>query len=129
MSNTSQNLLVMMVVYDIYVVNCIHYWGEGARRDRMESKICFDVIICFILQWTNRKKKQYKRWRQWWRLWKRLERRLFQLFSDNLAVVLDLLILQDKHNIRTLSENVKLICTRYETGQNSSSKTRFSTRF
>jgi hypothetical protein len=29
--------------------------------------------------------------------WKRLERRLFLLFSDNLAVVLDFLILQDKH--------------------------------
>jgi hypothetical protein len=40
-------------------------------------------------------------------LWKRLERRLFQLFLDNLAVVLDLLILQDKHNRRTLSENIK----------------------
>jgi hypothetical protein len=31
---------------------------------------------------------------------KRLERRLFQLFPDKLPVVLDLLILQDKHNIR-----------------------------
>ena len=28
-----------------------------------------------------------------------LERHLFQLFSDNLAGVLDFLILQDKHNI------------------------------
>jgi len=46
---------------------------------------------------------------------KRLELRLFQLFSDNLAVVLDFLILQDKHNISTLSLNIKLICTRYET--------------
>jgi hypothetical protein len=35
--------------------------------------------------------------------WKRLERRLFQLFSDNLAVVLNFLILHDKRNIRTLS--------------------------
>jgi hypothetical protein len=38
------------------------------------------------------------------------------LFLDNLAFVLDLLILQDKHNIRTLSLNIKLICTRCETG-------------
>ena len=30
---------------------------------------------------------------------KRLEQHLFQLFLDNLAVVLDFLILQDKHNI------------------------------
>ena len=39
-------------------------------------------------------------------LWKRLERRLLQLFSDNLAVVLDLSILQE-HNIRTLSKNTR----------------------
>ena len=31
--------------------------------------------------------------------------RKIRLFSDNLAVVLDFLILQDKHNIRTLSLN------------------------
>ena len=42
-----------------------------------------------------------------------LERHLFQLFSDNLAGVLDFFIL---HNICTLSLNIKLICTRYETG-------------
>jgi hypothetical protein len=40
---------------------------------------------------------------------KQLEPRLFQLFSDNLAVVLDFLTLLDKHNIRTLSANLKLI--------------------
>ena len=40
---------------------------------------------------------------------KRLERRLFLLFLDNLGVVLEFLTLQVKHNIRTLSENVKLI--------------------
>ena len=33
------------------------------------------------------------------------------LFSDNLAGVLDFLLLQDKHNIPTLSLNIKLICT------------------
>jgi hypothetical protein len=42
-------------------------------------------------------------------------RSTLQLFSDNLAVVFDLLILQDTHNIRTLSINIKLICTRCET--------------
>jgi hypothetical protein len=31
---------------------------------------------------------------------------LFQLFVDNLAGVLDFLILQDKHNIRTFSGNI-----------------------
>ena len=41
------------------------------------------------------------------------QRRLLQLFSDNFAGVLDLLIVQDKHNLRTLSLNIKLICTRY----------------
>ena len=37
---------------------------------------------------------------------KQLERHLCQLIADNLAVVFDFLILQDKHNIRTLSENI-----------------------
>ena len=46
---------------------------------------------------------------------KRLERRLFQLFSDNLAGVLDFFILHDKHNIRILSFNIKLIWARCET--------------
>ena len=42
------------------------------------------------------------------------------LFSDNLAAVLDILTLQqDKHNIRTLSVNIKFICTCHETGQKS----------
>ena len=35
--------------------------------------------------------------------------------------------LQDKHNIRTLSENVKFICTRCEIGQKSLTKACFST--
>ena len=43
-------------------------------------------------------------------------RHLSQLFSDNLAVVIDFLILQDEQNICTLSLNVKLIFTRCETG-------------
>ena len=44
---------------------------------------------------------------------------LFQIFSDNLEVVLDFLTLQDKPNIRTLSLNIKFIYTRCETGLNS----------
>jgi hypothetical protein len=55
--------------------------------------------------------------------------RLFLHFSDNLAVVLDFLTSQDKHNIRTLSVNVKLIWTCCETGEKSSPKVRFSTCF
>jgi hypothetical protein len=45
-----------------------------------------------------------------------IETSLWQLFSDNLAGVLDFLILQDKLNMCTLSLNIKLICTFYETG-------------
>jgi hypothetical protein len=45
---------------------------------------------------------------------KRLEQHLFQLFLDNLAVVLDFMILQDIHNICTFSLNIKLICTHCE---------------
>jgi len=33
------------------------------------------------------------------------------LFSDYLSVVFDFLILQNKHNIRTLFLNLNLICT------------------
>ena len=43
-----------------------------------------------------------------------LEWHLFQLFLDNLAVVLDFMILQDIHNICTFSLNIKLICTHCE---------------
>jgi hypothetical protein len=41
-----------------------------------------------------------------------IEQCLFQLFSGNLAVVLDFLTLQDKHNIHTLLGNMKFIFTR-----------------
>ena len=47
---------------------------------------------------------------------------MLQLFLDNLAVVLDFLKRQDKHDIRTLSVNIKLICTRCETDHKSSPK-------
>ena len=52
---------------------------------------------------------------------KRTELRLFLIFSDNLEVVLDFFIVQDKYNIRKLSTNIKILCTRCETGQISSS--------
>jgi len=55
---------------------------------------------------SNRKKRyQYKRWCHRWRIWKRSERRLFQLFSNNLA-----LIFQDKHNKRSAGLNIVLRC-------------------
>ena len=54
---------------------------------------------------------------------------LFLLFLDNLAVTLGFLTLQDKYNIHTLTENIKFICTRCETGQKSSPKVRFSKLF
>ena len=53
---------------------------------------------------------------------KLLERRLLLLFSDNLAVDMEFLALQDKNNIRTLSVN----STRWETDQKSSPKVRLS---
>ena len=43
---------------------------------------------------------------------KLLKQHLFLLFLDNLTVVFSCLTLQDKHNIRTLSENIKYICKR-----------------
>ena len=41
-----------------------------------------------------------------------LKQHLFLLFLDNLTVVFSCLTLQDKHNICTLSENIKYICKR-----------------
>ena len=41
------------------------------------------------------------------------------------TVVLGFITLQDKHNIHTLSENIKFICTHCETGWKSSPKVRF----
>jgi hypothetical protein len=57
---------------------------------------------------------------------KLLERRLFMLFLHNLDIILDFLTLRDKQNIRTMSENVKFICNRCQTGQKTSSSIRCS---
>jgi len=51
-----------------------------------------------------------------WLLYSHRPRCLFQLFSDNLVVDLHFVKLQDKHNIHILSLNIRLICTRCETG-------------
>ena len=53
----------------------------------------------------------------------------FLLFSDNKAVVLDIFTLQDKHNIHTLSINIKLICILCKTGKKILPKAIFSTCF
>jgi len=53
----------------------------------------------------------------------------FLFFLNNLTVVLGFLTLYDKHNIRTLSENIKLICVFCETGQKSSLNSCFSICF
>jgi len=51
------------------------------------------------------------------------------LFLDNLAVILGSLTLQDKYNIRTLSENMKFICNRLFQERKADQKARFSTCF
>jgi hypothetical protein len=58
-------------------------------------------------------------------------RRLKSLFPFclNLTSFPTFLTLQDKHNIRTLSLNIKFICTRCETGLKSSPKARYSACF
>lgn len=53
--------------------------------------------------------------------------RLFLFFSDNLTVNFFFLTLQDKHNLRTSSENIKSILTCWETGQKSAPMAFFST--
>ena len=50
-------------------------------------------------------------------------------FCLNLTSFPTFLTLQDKHNIRTLSVNIKFICTRCETGMKSSPKARYSACF
>jgi hypothetical protein len=50
-------------------------------------------------------------------------------FCINLTSFPTFLTLQDKHNIRTLSLNIKFICTRCETGLKSSPKARYSACF
>jgi len=51
---------------------------------------------------------------------KQREKNLFLLFLDNMAVVLGFLTLIEKHNMHTLFENIKFICSRSETGLKSS---------
>jgi hypothetical protein len=51
------------------------------------------------------------------------------LFCLNLTSFPTFLTLQNKHNIRTLSLNIKFICTRCETGLKSSPKARYSACF
>jgi hypothetical protein len=50
-------------------------------------------------------------------------------FCLYLTVFPTFLTLQDKHNILTLSLNIKFICTRCETGLKSSPKARYSACF
>jgi hypothetical protein len=50
-------------------------------------------------------------------------------FCLNLTSFPTFLTLQDKHNIRTLSLNIKFICTRCETGLKSLPKACYSARF
>jgi hypothetical protein len=60
--------------------------------------------IWFMLS-NEKKLYQYKRDRDSWHHGNLLEWRLFLIFSGKLAVVLDFLTLQDKHNICTWSVN------------------------
>jgi hypothetical protein len=102
----------------MYIINIDHkrcFIQNRWRRRKCQKFLLYTVIdpnYCFSGTWlllSNRKKQQqYKRWRHRWRLWKHLEQRLSQLFSGNLAVVFDFLILQDKHNIRTIVVKYKI---------------------
>jgi hypothetical protein len=57
------------------------------------------------------------------------EWRLFLSFLFKSDKFSDFMTLQDKHNIRTLSLNIKFICTRCETGLKGSPKARYSACF
>ena len=61
--------------------------------------------------------------------WKRLERLLFCYLQTIWLLFWTVFILQDKHNIRILSEIIWFICTRCETGQEISPEAHFSVCF
>ena len=61
--------------------------------------------------------------------WKARNDACFCPFCLNLTSFPTFLTLQDKHNIRTLSLNIKCICTCCETGLKSSPKARYSACF
>ena len=104
----------------------------GVKLHRLNNFLLYTVTDqntvfgTWFMQNDGTKLYSYQRERNREHHGKRVERRLFLLFSSNLAGVLDFLILQSKHNICTLSVNLKLICTRWDTGQKNSPKPWFS---
>ena len=88
----------------------------------LSSQIAFTWYICVIC-------RHWPRYSIFWYLKdtmkKRWEQRLFLLFHIMWQLLWGILTLQDEYNIRTLSENMKSMCTRGETGQHA----RFSTCF
>jgi len=88
-----------------------------------------DLINIFWYPIPVERRQQYKYRHDSGQHSKRLERRLLLLFSNDLLVVLNSLTVLDKHNIRTLSVNVKLNLHSCEKGQKSSPKASLSTYF
>jgi hypothetical protein len=74
------------------------------------------------IQWNTKFWSKYRRRHPWQHLWKARNDARFCPFCLNLTSFPTFLTLQDKHNMRTLSLNIKFICT----GLKSSPKARYS---
>ena len=127
-----------MVKYTLYFTA----WNTGwyPALDLFEQLYCTDWIILVVYDHSpkysfsgtwfmlSKEKKlyQYKCDRDSWHHGHLLEWRLFLIFSGKLAVVLDFLTFQDKHNICTLSVNITFIWTRGETGKKARRTSLFS---
>jgi hypothetical protein len=107
---------VLILPMDFYII----YIYLSCTRSKWPVKLhCLD-IFCYIRSlnhfWHLIHVDEHKNPRisvedHRWRIWKRWDRR----FSYFRTIWQLFLILQDKHNIGTLSINIKLICTRCET--------------
>jgi hypothetical protein len=113
----------------------VWFWVLIKGSNELQCYVVMDSIKTFLVPYSYRatiKKTSDSisaRGRDRENYWKQLKHFLSLFLSDNLAVVLYFLVLQDKHHIRKLSVSITVSCTRWETGQKSSPNARFSICF
>ena len=113
----------------------VWFWVLIKGSNELQCYVVMDSIKTFLVPYTYRATIKNgdsisARGRDRENYWKQLKYFLSLLLSDNLAVVLDFLVLQDKHYIRKLSVSITVSGgTRWETGQKSSPNARFSICF
>ena len=112
----------------------VWFWVLIKGSNELQCYVVMDSIKTFLVPYSYRATIRNDdsisaRGRDRENYWKLLKHSLSLLLSDNLAVVLYFLVLQDKHYIRKLSVSITVSCTRWETGQKSSSNAWFSICF